>query len=127
MNKQTNRILEISLLLGFSYLFLMGGQICAKFAGLNLGVFESISLVFAAGTYIFFFLRGFLWIFVLRRLKLVLAYPLMSIGYVLILFISRSLFDEMITPGKAGGSLLLITGVILVSIGEAKLSGGESE
>jgi drug/metabolite transporter (DMT)-like permease len=79
-----------------------------------------LALIFAVGTYVFFLLRGLLWIFLLRKLKLVLAYPLMSIGYVLVLGVSFLLFKETLTLGKLAGALLLMSGVSLVSIGEVR-------
>src|SRR6056297_198228 len=80
----------------------------------------SLAITFALGTYVFFLLRGLLWVFLLRKLKLVLAYPLMSIGYVLVLGISFLFFNETLTVGKMVGALLLMTGVSLVSYGEVR-------
>ena len=112
----------IILLLLFSYLFLVGGQICAKMAGSTLDTPDRMVLVFIFGTYAFFMLRGLLWIFLLRRLKLVVAYPLMSIGYILVLAVSFVLFREEPTPAKIIGAMFLIAGVLLISVGENRLA-----
>ncbi len=122
MTRHRRSALIISLLLLFSYLFLVGGQICAKMAGRNLDTPDRMVLVFIFGTYAFFMLRGLLWIFLLRRLKLVVAYPLMSIGYILVLGVSFVLFREEPTPAKIIGAMLLITGVVLISAGENRLA-----
>ncbi len=79
-----------------------------------------LALAFAIGTYFFFLLRGLLWVFLLRKLKLVLAYPLMSLGYVLVLAASFLLFKEALTLNKLAGALLIMTGVSLVSLGEVR-------
>lgn len=122
MTRSKRSALIIMFLLLFSYIFLVGGQICAKMAGRNLDTPDRMVLVFIFGTYAFFILRGLLWIFLLRRLKLVVAYPLMSIGYILVLAVSFVLFREEPTPAKAVGAMLLITGVVLISIGENRLA-----
>ncbi len=131
----------VAILLLLSYLCLTAGQVSAKLAGTVLGpegaetgsrlapgLIEKLSgsqiahlaLAFAIGTYVFFLLRGLLWVFLLRKLKLVLAYPLMSLGYILVLAASFFLFHETLTLSKLGGALLIMSGVSLVSFGEVR-------
>jgi drug/metabolite transporter (DMT)-like permease len=118
----------VAILLLLSYLCLTAGQVSAKMAGMVLSSKQVISgipapqlaLAFAFGTYFFFLLRGLLWVFLLRKLKLVLAYPLMSIGYILVLVVSFLFFNETVTVGKIVGALLLMSGVILVAYGEVR-------
>ncbi len=69
-------------------------------------------------------LRGVVWVFLLSRLKLLFAYPLMSSTYVLVLFIAAHLFDEIITPANIAGSLLIMLGITLLSLGERRLRRG---
>lgn len=131
----------VALFLLLSYLCLTAGQVSAKLAGIVMSPDDSqagsrlapeliealagsqaahLALVFGIGTYAFFLLRGLLWVFLLRKLKLVLAYPLMSLGYVLVLVASFFLFGEPVTLNKLGGALLIMTGVSLVSLGEVR-------
>ncbi|MFW5712680.1 MAG: hypothetical protein ACOCZA_12125 [Spirochaetota bacterium] len=132
----------VAALLLLSYLCLTAGQVSAKLAGTVVGaasggaaegaaelidaILQSgarashLALAFAVGTYAFFLLRGLLWVFLLRKLKLVLVYPLMSLGYILVLAVSFILFNEPLTPGKIAGALFLMTGVSLVSLGEVR-------
>lgn len=127
-NKGPYKKNTVAILLLLSYLCLTAGQASAKLAGMVLGSKQVISgipashlaLAFVLGTYFFFLLRGLLWVFLLRKLKLVLAYPLMSIGYVLVLAVSFLFFNEVLTVGKVVGALLLMTGVSLVSYGEVR-------
>lgn len=141
----------VAALLLLSYLCLTAGQISAKLAGSVVGAASGgvaeagsqaasridallqsgvrtahLGLVFAVGTYAFFLLRGLLWVFLLRKLKLVLAYPLMSLGYILVLAVSFLLFNEPLTLGKIAGALLLMTGVSLVSVGEVRQKKAEA-
>jgi undecaprenyl phosphate-alpha-L-ara4N flippase subunit ArnE len=66
-------------------------------------------------------LRGVIWVLLLSRLKLLFAYPLMSSTYVLVLLIASRYFGEVVTPRNIAGSLLIIVGITLLSLGERKL------
>jgi len=65
--------------------------------------------------------RGVLWILVLRKVALSLAYPILALAYVVILVASRFLFGEPLGVLKLGGALLIVGGVTL--LGFAKLRG----
>ncbi len=65
--------------------------------------------------------RGLLWILVLRRVQLSLAYPILATAYVVIIVASRFLFDEPLGLLQVGGALLIVAGVTL--LGLAKLGG----
>ncbi len=62
-------------------------------------------------------LRGFLWILVLRRFPLSLAYPMMSLGYVLVLALSILVFSEPLPRGALAGIPLILTGLGLIQYG----------
>ena len=127
MTESRKRIAVITVMLMVSYLFLVGGQIFAKLAGRNMGAINLHTAMLILAAYLFFMLRGILWIFLLRRLKLVVAYPLMSIGYVMVLIVSVFLFKEELTHAKLTGALLLIAGIILISMGENRLAAKKRE
>ncbi|RLE07399.1 hypothetical protein DRZ78_03025 [Candidatus Aerophobetes bacterium] len=55
------------------------------------------------------------WLVVLSRVDLSYAYPMISIGYVLILILSWALFNEHISSIRALGVLLICIGVFLIS------------
>ena len=119
--RRRRTLLIIAGMLFFSYLFLTLGQVSAKLGSRTFDSPGKTTYIFVAGTYFFFLMRGLLWVFLLRRLKLVLAYPLMSVGYILVLFVSFQFFGESLTPGKIIGALLLMLGVTAVSCGEMKI------
>ncbi|QEE16016.1 EamA family transporter [Promethearchaeum syntrophicum] len=65
-------------------------------------------------------LRGFIWLFVLKKFDLAFAYPFMSLSYIFILFISHFYFNEDINTYKIIGSVLITLGTFFLSIGELK-------
>jgi drug/metabolite transporter (DMT)-like permease len=65
-----------------------------------------------------FFLYGIsaaLWLVVLTRAELSWAYPLLSMGYVLVVLLSRVLFHESVTTTRLLGTLVICLGVWLIS------------
>ena len=69
-----------------------------------------------------FVLAGFLcylisaasWLIILSRVDLSYAYPLISIGYIIIVVLSKYLFDEPVTGMRIAGTLLVCSGVFLL-------------
>lgn len=60
-------------------------------------------------------LGAFTWLLVLSRMELSLAYPMMSLGYVLVTFFSKYLFKETVPPHRWAGIATIIFGIILIS------------
>jgi len=56
-----------------------------------------------------------MWIVVLSRLPLSVAYPMVSLGYVISLLLGVLIFKEQISIFKIGGMFLIISGVIALS------------
>jgi multidrug transporter EmrE-like cation transporter len=56
-----------------------------------------------------------LWLVVLTRADLSYAYPLLSMGYILVVILSRVLFREAVTPARFLGTLVICLGVYLIS------------
>ncbi|HVJ49801.1 SMR family transporter [Desulfitobacterium sp.] len=63
----------------------------------------------------FYGISFLLWVKVLTKLELSYAYPLVSIGYVLIMLVSWLVFKESISIYRILGTLFIIFGVILVA------------
>jgi len=108
------------LLLLIPLMLILAGQSCAKAAGLSLSSGRGITLLFVAGTYLFFTLRGLAWAVILKRMKLSVAYPVLSISFPLVLLLSSLAFGEDISVYKLLGSLFVLLGVLLIARGEAK-------
>lgn len=66
---------------------------------------------------LFFFATSFLlWVKVLTKAKLSYAYPMVSLGYIVVVALSYFLFHEPFTVPKVVGILVIITGVILINM-----------
>jgi multidrug transporter EmrE-like cation transporter len=56
-----------------------------------------------------------IWIIVLSRVDLSLAYPMLGLGYVIVLLTSWLIFGESVTPLRWAGALMIVAGVVLVA------------
>jgi drug/metabolite transporter (DMT)-like permease len=61
-----------------------------------------------------YILSAILWVVILSKVPLSLAYPMLSMGYILILFFSWAFLHEHISPIRILGVFLIIGGVIFV-------------
>lgn len=57
------------------------------------------------------------WLYVLSKMELSKAYPLVSLGYVFSMVFAYLWLDESITALKIAGVILIITGVVCISKG----------
>ena len=57
-----------------------------------------------------------LYLQVLAKLELSLAYPTVSIGYVLVIVLSRVLLKESVSPGRWMAVAIICVGVVLVGL-----------
>ena len=56
-----------------------------------------------------------LWLIILTRAELSYAYPLLSLGYVAVVFLSRIFFHEAVTGTRVLGTIVICVGVYLIS------------
>lgn len=56
-----------------------------------------------------------LWLIVLSRMEVSLAYPLLSIGYIVTPFVSYFVFNEALSFSRVLGIFIIIIGVYIVS------------
>lgn len=59
----------------------------------------------------------FLWIGALSRVPVSVAYPLLSIGYIVNAFAAAALFGEALTTSKLAGIGLIVVGVVMLTRG----------
>lgn len=64
-----------------------------------------------------FGISALLWLIALSRVKLSVAYPMVSLGYVTVIFFSWFILRESIKPITIAGCLIIILGVFLISRG----------
>ena len=56
-----------------------------------------------------------LWLGALSRVPVSIAYPMLSIGYVVNAFAAAILFGEALTVAKMSGILLIVAGVVVLA------------
>ena len=61
------------------------------------------------------FLASLAWMAAMTRLKLSEAYPFMSLAFILVMLLSWPLFGESISLSKLVGTVVVVTGLIIVS------------
>lgn len=72
----------------------------------NLYVFSGLGMyVLGAG----------LWLYVLSRVDVSVAYPFVGLGFVMTMFLGWSFLNEDVGLMRIGGTLLIVAGVVLVS------------
>jgi multidrug transporter EmrE-like cation transporter len=109
-----------------SVLFNVAGQFSLKIAMNKFGAIEinnSIITVFSKIIihpnvilgFTFYIISAISWIIALSKLELSHAYPMLSIGYVLVMFISYFFLNESLGLHKILGTLLIIAGIFLIS------------
>lgn len=62
-----------------------------------------------------YFLAAAVWLLVLSRVEVSLAYPFVALGFVLTAVFGRVLFDEALSPTRIAGTLLICGGVALLA------------
>jgi len=112
------------ILLGVNIILGVVGQFFMKFGVNKIGSLEELGIVKFMTTALFspFVLVGlglygfsaFLWLILLSKLDLSIAYPALSVGYVLVLLISTLFLGEQVSPVRFGGVLLIMAGIVFV-------------
>ena len=64
--------------------------------------------------FLFYLVSAASWLVILSRVDLSFAYPLISIGYIIIVILSKYIFDEPVTALRIAGTLLVCGGVFLL-------------
>jgi multidrug transporter EmrE-like cation transporter len=56
-----------------------------------------------------------MWIFVLRKLELSIAYPMVSFGYIITMVLAFLFLHEPLRLAKIIGALLIVSGVVVIN------------
>ena len=108
-------------------LFNIVGQIALKWSMLQFkdfsirpfSILKVLRLILAPYSLIgitFYAISAVFWMLALVKVPLSVAYPMLSIGYILIFFISIALFGEPFKVIRLSGVLLIAFGVYLISL-----------
>ncbi len=125
-----NKIMKDFILLFFNVLLTVIGQILFKHGMNTVGRVNNIRDVLGKLTQAFlnpYILSGIaiygfttlVWLIILSRVKLSIAYPLLSSGYVLSILFSWLFFKESIPKIRIIGAVIICIGVYLVAQGES--------
>lgn len=76
-----------------------------------------LSNVFVLGGLFLYGFSAVVWLFVLARIDVSVAYPFVSLGFLLTMTLGCTLFGEVFTIRKMMGTLVVMLGVYLVAAG----------
>lgn len=102
---------QLSLKQGMSVI----GQIELDASSLPGMLLRSFSNPYVLFGFILYGISSLSWLIVLSRVELSLAYPLISVGYVLVVILSHVLFQEQVSFLRFAGTLVICLGVFLMS------------
>ena len=87
---------------------LAGGVRLSGVAGVLLHPWVALGLVL-------YFAAAVVWLLVLSRVDVSLAYPFVGLGFVVTMFLAWAILGEAVTPMRAAGTLLIAAGVALLA------------
>jgi len=77
-------------------------------------VYDAFSNPFIILGLLLYVVSAFFWIIALSRVELSYAYPILSLGYVVIMLLSYWLFQENVSVLRILGTLLVVLGLCLI-------------
>lgn len=77
-------------------------------------MFRTFTNPFVLAGFVLVFGASIFWLAVLSRVELSWAYPMLSLGYVLVVILSALFLNETITLGRVLGILIIISGVFVL-------------
>lgn len=91
------------------------GYVSLELTKLSSSFFHIITTPFVLLGLFLYAVSAMFWLVVLSRVELSYAYPMISIGYVFVIFFSWVLFHEHISSSRILGALLICSGVLLLA------------
>ncbi len=124
-----NNVMKDFLLLIFNVLLTVMGQILLKHGASTVGRIDSFRELlpkltqvclnpYVIGGISIYGFTTLVWLVILSRIKLSIAYPMLSLGYVLAIPFSWLFFKESIPKVRIIGAIIICIGVYLVAQGE---------
>jgi len=84
-------------------------------AGMAVGVFRAIFTPYVFLGFLLYAISSCFWLVVISKWNLSYAYPMIAIGYVGVVFLSRIFFKEHVTPMQWVGIVLMCGGLAIVT------------
>ncbi|KAB2952572.1 EamA family transporter [Heliorestis acidaminivorans] len=103
---------QVLLKMGANKLVLTGGPLVTAFIQ---GITQIIKNPLILGGFLLFGLSSLIWIVAISKVELSLAYPMVSLGYVLVLFLSWAFLGETLSLIRISGVLVICLGVYLIA------------
>jgi len=85
--------------------------------GLVAGALKAIFTPYVFLGFALYGISAILWLNILSQVRLSIAYPMISLSYVVVVILSSVLLRERISPITVGGLLLICIGVSLIGFG----------
>lgn len=101
-------------------LLLSAGQLSAALSGRAIAAGGSAFNLCTAAAYVFLALRGLSWVLIVRRFPLSRAYPVMSLGYVVVPIAAALFLGDRLEWRTLVGMALIGAGVAVVGSGDRK-------
>lgn len=86
-------------------------------AGMLAGAVKAIFTPYVFLGFAFYGLSSLLWLNVLSQVKLSTAYPMIAVGYVLVVILSAVFLREKVNPITVAGLVFICLGVSLIGVG----------
>lgn len=109
---QTIQIIFCVLMVAVGQILFKLGAITATQQNANIGAFVNIYIVIAL---IIYAISTIIWIYLLRNIPLSIAYPFMSLSFILVPLASYYIFGDPLNLKMMLGGILIIIGVSMVA------------
>jgi len=90
------------------------GMLLSGSTNLNLDLIKVIFTPYIFLGLVLYAVAMFLWLSILSRVELSLAYPMLSLGYVFVIFASWLIFNEHVSTLRIAGILFICIGVAMM-------------
>ena len=94
------------------------GRVVMKLGGvgeLASSLVRALSQPFVTAGVALYAVSALVWLVVLSRVELSFAYPMVSIGYIAVVILSKLIFHEQVSAVRIVGTLVICAGVVLIS------------
>ena len=118
--------IQVLQLIGFSFIMSLGQLLFKKTAltisdnstdtaGLLEGIFRAIQIPWLYCALVTYALATVLWLYILQRIPLSIAYPFSAIAMILVPFLSTYIFSEKLSLSYWFGACLIIIGITIIA------------
>jgi len=90
-------------------------MVTGGFGDLAVSLARALTQPYVTAGFLLYAVSALGWLVVLSRVELSFAYPMVSIGYVAVVILSRFIFHEQVTLVRVLGTLVVCFGVVLIS------------